>query len=194
MNTRTLEKLYRRADALALLWSLGTAFTMAVLDLLPDKILTTDLQYYLQKHRNSTQCGFFGCHDFPLYPFSLWLPLLLLQMFFKTQCDRLLLIIQASVWSIDYFSGVSSQYRSWPRWIVFCGREVGLLYVIRLRYWIHWMAYWKVYTGKSEWLMLRIRRVSSVQKRPCGGLKISIYAACDSMISSNSSGHCSALF
>jgi len=131
---------------------------------------------------------------FSIVSLFLWLPLLLLQMFFKTQCDRLLLIIQASVWSIDYFSGVSSQYPSWPRWIVFCGQEVGLLYVIRLRYWIHWKAYWKVYTGKSEWLMLRIRRVSSAQKRPFGGLKISIYAACDSMISSNSSRHCSALF
>lgn len=114
----------------------------------------------------------------------LWLLLLWLQIFFS---DILFSTIQASVWSIDNFPGVSSRYRLWSRWIVFCGREVGLLYVIRLRYWIRWRAYWEVYTGKSEWLMPRIRRVSYAQKRPCGGLKFAIYAAaCDSMISNSS--------
>lgn len=162
---------------------------MVVLDLLSDEILTTKLQFCLQRHKFNTM-QVLWVSWFSIVSLFLWLLLLLLQMFFKTQCDRLFLIIQPSVWLIDHFSGVSRRCRSWLRWIVFCGREVGLLYVIRLRYWIPWRAYWKVYTGKSEWLMLRIRRASYAQKRPCGGLKISIYAACDSMIS-NSSTHCS---
>jgi hypothetical protein len=42
---------------------------MAVLDLLPDKILTTDLQYYLQKHRIQHNVGSLDVMIFHCIPF-----------------------------------------------------------------------------------------------------------------------------
>ncbi|GAV58866.1 Methyltransf_29 domain-containing protein [Cephalotus follicularis] len=39
------------------------------------------------------------------------------------------------------FPGASSLFQLWLRWIVYYGQEVGQLYVIRLRYWIHWREY-----------------------------------------------------
>ena len=81
------------------------------------------------------------------------------------------------------FAGASNLCPLLLRWTVCYGLEVGPSYVTKLKFLIHWRKYWEVCSGRSEWLLHRIRKVSYVRRKLFGGLKFkSLLCACNFLL------------